>query len=117
MKKYLNAKLVAASSLALDMLQEGIKSRKEGNIEKAREYFAIVWGFHSFQEYDKGIRMADSLLLSCNVNENDVNRFHDYGRNMVNFAFSLAEAVDKQLRNSRVEEFNPPFDFPEEVYW
>ncbi|MBI2629074.1 hypothetical protein HYW74_03250 [Candidatus Pacearchaeota archaeon] len=58
MKRYLNDKLIAASSIALDMVTEGINARREGEIEKAREYFAIIWGFHSFQEYTPGMPNA-----------------------------------------------------------
>ncbi|MBI2629075.1 hypothetical protein HYW74_03255 [Candidatus Pacearchaeota archaeon] len=61
--------------------------------------------------------MLDRLLLSCDVKKEDLVRFHNYGISMVNFSFGLLTAVDTIFSGQKIEEFKPPFDFPEEVYW
>lgn len=97
--------LLVASSMALDFQIMGSEKRREGNLESAIKSYAIAWGFNCFQENKEGMYICDQLMLSCEIEEDDLKVYHEYGTQTVNYAFNLANVVSKYL--------DKPAPFPE----
>ncbi|MBS3072480.1 hypothetical protein J4477_01440 [Candidatus Pacearchaeota archaeon] len=102
--------LTFISGMALDMLCSGIDSKRNGEIQDATRYFAIAWAYNSFQEYDLGMRMCNKLLFISGIEDDDIELYHEYGRQMVDFSFNIVNAVNGQFGKPLLNDFTPPFD-------
>ncbi|MEM3074812.1 MAG: hypothetical protein QW727_02635 [Candidatus Pacearchaeota archaeon] len=98
------------SSLALNFLCDGINERMNGNIEKAILFYAISWGFNSYQEFDEGKMVCDRLLIQCGVLEENLGEWHKYGVDIVCFIIRLLANLEDGLNSSRIfsHDLNPP---------
>lgn len=87
-------RLAIISGIALDYLMDGINAGREGNYDRAKEYFAFAWAFNKMQEYQEGMKMCDKLLRNLDIGEFEIEELHNTGINLAEFSISLLTSVE-----------------------
>ncbi len=98
-------KLYYISKMALDMLCKGNEAKKVGKIIEAKEAYSISWAFNQYQEYYLGITICDNLLRKLGVEDDELERLHSYGQEMVEFSFNLADTVNEMFNKPKLSNF------------
>ena len=108
MERYLNDKIIHAGEMGLQFLMEGMKYKDNKDFSSATRSYAVSWGFNSYQEDAELMEVCDKLIVSCGVDHEDIQYFHEYGREVVDYCFNLENLVNIVSGKPLGKRFNPP---------
>jgi hypothetical protein len=90
-------RLLIYSSMALDMMVCGREHKEKGDKDSAKKFYGISWAYNNLQEFDEGVRLCDGLLNGIGVYGEELEKLHEYGREMAQYSEDLVVAVSKVL--------------------
>ncbi len=87
--------------IANECLSDARELRDSGDIEKARIYFALSWGFNKYLERMDFLEICTRSLKLTDLDPEEVKLYQVFGEDMATYSMELTDAINNILSKLR----------------